>query len=425
MSAVVVVGAQWGDEGKGKVVDLYAPYADLVVRYAGGANAGHTLVVKGEKVILHLVPSGILHPGGRCVIAQGTVLDPEVLLAELEALAARGVQVEGRVLVSNRAHVVMPQHKLIDELRETGDQPIGTTKRGIGPTYEDKVARRGIRMGDLLDAGRLRPKLAQNIEAWRPFIEARGGEVPDAKAIAARYLEMGERLRPYIQDTATVVADAVRQGKRLLLEGAQGTMLDIDHGTYPFVTSSNAVAGGACAGAGIGPTVIDEVIGIAKAYATRVGGGPFPTELHGEAGDALRTAGAEFGSTTGRPRRCGWLDLPALRLAVRVNGMSEIALTKLDVLTGLDELKLCVAYELDGERLDEPPYDAFDRVVPIYETLPGWSESIQAVERREDLPDAARRYVERIETLAGCEIGIISVGPDRVHTADLRDPFAR
>ena len=424
---VVILGTQWGDEGKGKIVDLLTDRASAVVRFQGGHNAGHTLVIDGEKTVLHLIPSGILRPSVQCLIGNGVVLCPTALLREIGELEAKGVPVRERLKLSPACPLILPYHVALDLVREArrGSDKIGTTGRGIGPAYEDKVARRGIRMGDLLDAGRLRPKLAQNIEAWRPFIEARGGEVPDAKAIAARYLEMGERLRPYIQDTATVVADAVRQGKRLLLEGAQGTMLDIDHGTYPFVTSSNAVAGGACAGAGIGPTVIDEVIGIAKAYATRVGGGPFPTELHGEAGDALRTAGAEFGSTTGRPRRCGWLDLPALRLAVRVNGMSEIALTKLDVLTGLDELKLCVAYELDGERLDEPPYDAFDRVVPIYETLPGWSESIQAVERREDLPDAARRYVERIETLAGCEIGIISVGPDRVHTADLRDPFAR
>jgi adenylosuccinate synthase len=426
MPALVVVGAQWGDEGKGKVVDLYTPFADLVVRYAGGANAGHTLVVDGAKVILHLIPSGILHERQRCVVAQGTVLDPEVLLVELDTLEKKGVAVAGRVLVSDRAHVVLPQHKLIDGLREQakGDQAIGTTKRGIGPTYEDKVARRGVRIGDLLKPETLRAKLAANLEAWKPVIEGLGGEVPELEPIAAAYEALGERLRPFVQDTACVVAEAVKRGDRILLEGAQGTMLDIDHGTYPYVTSSNAVAGGACAGAGIGPTAIDKVIGISKAYATRVGGGPFPTELHDALGQALRDAGAEYGSTTGRPRRCGWLDVPALRLSVRVNGMEEIALTKLDVLSGLPTLSLCVAYELDGERLLEPPYDGLERVKPIYETMPGFSGDIRGCRSRDELPEGARKYVERIEALVGCRVGIVSVGADREQTADLRDPFA-
>ncbi len=425
MPALVVVGAQWGDEGKGKVVDLYTPYAGLVVRYAGGANAGHTLVVDGSKVILHLIPSGILHAGQRCVVAQGTVLDPEVLLEELDTLTKKGVAVAGRVLVSDRAHVVLPQHKLIDGLRESakGDRAIGTTKRGIGPTYEDKVARRGVRIGDLLKPHLLREKLAANLEAWKPVIEGLGGEVPALEPIVAAYTELGERLRPFVQDTATVVAEAVKRGDKILLEGAQGTMLDIDHGTYPYVTSSNAVAGGACAGAGIGPTAITKVIGISKAYATRVGGGPFPTELHDALGEQLRKAGAEYGSTTGRPRRCGWLDIPALRLSVRVNGMEEIALTKLDVLAGLPKLELCVAYELDGETLLEPPYDGLERVKPVYETLPGFEGDISGVRTRAELPAAARAYVERIEQLVGCRVGIVSVGPDREQTADLRDPF--
>jgi len=424
MSALVVVGAQWGDEGKGKVVDLYAPYADLVVRYAGGANAGHTLVVGGEKLILHLIPSGILHEQTTCVVGQGTVIDPSVFLEEVEALTQRGVGTEGRLLVSQRAHVVLPQHKLIDELREKkSNDAIGTTKRGIGPCYEDKVARRGVRMGDLLDADRLHAKLDANLEGWRPVAEDLGGTLPSAEEIATKYAELGEALRGYIGDAAAVVRTSIRDGEKILLEGAQGTMLDIDNGTYPFVTSSNAVAGGACAGAGIGPTEIRTAIGIAKAYTTRVGGGPFPTELQDATGQQLRDAGAEYGSTTGRPRRCGWLDLVALRHAVSVNGLDELAITKLDVLTAVDRLKVCVAYELDGKRLDYPPYERMEAVQPIYETLQGWNEDLSACRTRGDLPAAAQEYLERIEQEVGCRVGVVSVGPDREDTADLRDPF--
>lgn len=424
MSAVVVVGAQWGDEGKGKVVDLYAPYADLVVRYAGGANAGHTLVVGGEKLILHLIPSGILHEQTRCVIGQGTVIDPGVLLREIEALHARGLATKERLLVSQRAHVVLPHHKLIDELRENkSNDAIGTTKRGIGPCYEDKVARRGVRMGDLLEVGRLRDKLDANLDGWRPVAEDLGGTLPTAEEIAEQYSALGEALRGIIGDAGAVIRASVRDRKQILLEGAQGTMLDIDNGTYPFVTSSSAVAGGACAGAGIGPTHIGRAIGIAKAYTTRVGGGPFPTELEDETGQALRDAGAEYGSTTGRPRRCGWLDLVALRHAVAVNGLDELAITKLDVLTAMSELKVCVAYELDGKRLSHPPYERIDAVQPIYETLEAWNEELAACRRREDLPPAAQRYLSRIEQEVGCRIGVVSVGPDREDTADLRDPF--
>ena len=425
MSALVVVGAQWGDEGKGKVVDLYAPYADLVVRYAGGANAGHTLVVGGEKQILHLIPSGILHPQTRCVVGQGTVIDPSVFLQEIEALNARGVGTEGRLLVSQRAHVVLPHHKLIDELREKkSGGAIGTTKRGIGPCYEDKVARRGVRMGDLLDAGRLRGKLEANLECWRPVAEDLGGTLPDADEIVAQYGALGDALRTYIGDAAEIVRASIQAGEKILLEGAQGTMLDIDNGTYPFVTSSNAVAGGACAGAGIGPTHIRHAVGIAKAYTTRVGGGPFPTELENETGQRLRDAGAEYGSTTGRPRRCGWLDLVALRHAVAVNGLNELAITKLDVLSSLPELEVCVAYELDGERLTYPPYDRLEDVQPIYETIEGWTEDLTSCRTRDDLPPAAQRYLARIEQEVGCRVGVVSVGPDREDTADLRDPFS-
>lgn len=423
MPAAVVVGAQWGDEGKGKIVDLLAPHADLVVRYAGGANAGHTLVVGGEKLVLHLVPSGILHEGKRCVIAQGTVVDPGTLLQELDALVERGIEVEGRLWIADRAHVVLPHHKDIDGWREraTADR-IGTTKRGIGPAYEDKVGRRGIRVGDLVRPD-LAEKLERNLEAWRPSVESLGGTLPDARQQLAQLRAWGDRLRPFLADGARVTTEALDRGERVLLEGAQGTMLDIDHGTYPFVTSSNATAGGACTGAGVGPTQIGAVIGIAKAYATRVGGGPFPTELDGAAGDALRTAGAEFGATTGRPRRCGWLDVPALRLARRVNGLTGIALTKLDVLSGMAELKLCVAYRHEGGELEQPPFDALDRVEPIYETLPGWDDDLRGVTSMDALPPNARAYVQRIGELVGCPITIVSVGPDREQTLGQTDPF--
>jgi len=425
MTAVVVVGAQWGDEGKGKVVDLYTPYADLVVRYAGGANAGHTLVVGGQKLILHLIPSGILHEQAKCVVGQGTVIDPAVFLREVEALNERGLVTDGRLVVSQRAHVVLPHHKLIDELREKkSGGAIGTTKRGIGPCYEDKVARRGVRMGDLLDHDRLASKLRANLACWKPVAEDLGGTLPDAEIIAAQYAELGESLSSYIGDAIALVHSSIRANQRILLEGAQGTMLDIDNGTYPFVTSSNAVAGGACAGAGIGPTHIGSAIGIAKAYTTRVGGGPFPTELEDDTGQKLRDAGVEYGSTTGRPRRCGWLDLVALRHAVAVNGLDSLAITKLDVLTVLSELKVCVAYELDGERLEYPPYERIEDVKPIYETLPGWNEELASCRSRSDLPKAAQRYLDKIEDEVGCRVGVVSVGPDREDTADLVDPFA-
>ncbi|RLB54392.1 MAG: adenylosuccinate synthase [Deltaproteobacteria bacterium] len=425
MPVVCVVGAQWGDEGKGKVVDLYAQYADVVVRYGGGANAGHTLVVGGEKVVLHLVPSGALQPRAQCVIGQGTVLDPKVLLDEIDELERRDLAPE-RVFVSDRAHVVLPHHKLIDGLREAdaGAGAIGTTKRGIGPCYEDKVARRGIRIGDLVDAKTLGERVRANIEAWRPVIAALGGEVPDVDAIVQLYAEYGGRLRPFITDTAKLLWDAMKDGKNVLLEGAQGAMLDVDHGTYPYVTSSTVLAGGACAGAGLGPTAIDRVVGITKAYTTRVGGGPFPTELHGEDGERLRKAGNEFGATTGRPRRCGWLDIPALRFAVQINGMSELAVTKLDILAGLGDISICTHYEgRDGTRYDTPPYDGLEDLTPVYEKLPGWTEDLTKCETIDDLPDNARSYIRRIEELADAKVGMVSVGADRTQTLRLRDPF--
>lgn len=427
MSIVVVVGAQWGDEGKGKIVDLYTQHADVVVRYGGGANAGHTLVVDGNKIVLHLIPSGVLHKTTKCVLAQGTVVDPGVLLREMDEVATRGLLGPGKFVISDRAHIVLPHHPLIDGLREgeAGKNAIGTTKRGIGPAYEDKIARRGIRMGDILDRARFAEKLERNRTAWEPVVKALGGTLPAMSDTLDAYLAYGAKLKPYITDTSRFVAEAIAKKQRVLLEGAQGTMLDVDHGTYPFVTSSNTIAGGACAGAGVGPTVIDEVVGITKAYATRVGGGPFPTELHGQEGERLREVGAEFGATTGRPRRCGWLDLPALRYAIRINGVGSLAVTKLDVLSGLNEVRLCTHYTRGTETLTDVPYDDFDQLVPVYETMPGWTEDITRGRTLNDLPAAARNYVKRIEELAACEVSLVSVGADRSETILLRNPFAR
>jgi adenylosuccinate synthase len=423
MGAVVVVGAQWGDEGKGKVVDLFSRYADQVVRYSGGANAGHTMVVKGEKLVLHLIPCGALHPQIECVLAQGMVVNPEVLLEEIEILSKRGLFDAKRFLLSDRAHLVMPQHVLIDELRERGKGAIGTTKRGIGPTYEDKVARRGLRVGDLLSPSRFRAKLEDNLDALRPTIVALGGDVPNVERIFASYMKYSERLAPIIGDTSQRVANALNKGAKVLMEGAQGTMLDIDGGTYPFVTSSSTVAGSACIGTGIGPTQIAEVFGVSKAYTTRVGHGPFPSELQGALADKLRERGGEYGATTGRPRRCGWLDIPALRFAVRVNGLTGITLTKLDVLTGHDSIQLCTEYELDGKRLDVPPFDELERIQPVYETLPGWNESLSECRRLDDLPKAARNYINVIEEKAGCPVTLVGVGPDRDQTIIVRNPM--
>ncbi|MEM7609079.1 MAG: adenylosuccinate synthase [Myxococcota bacterium] len=425
MPASVVVGAQWGDEGKGKVVDLLSPQADVVVRYAGGANAGHTLVVEGKKIVLHLVPSGVLHEGCVCIVGQGTVVDPGTLLEELRELDEGGVNYAGRLLVCRRAHVVMPYHKCIDGLREAGAGAIGTTKRGIGPTYEDKAGRRGVRVGNLTSE-RLPSLIDTALRRWGLLAKALGDgdALPSAEQCVRQAREWGEQLAPLMADGGEVAGAALEAGKKVLFEGAQGTMLDVDQGTYPFVTSSNAVAGGACTGSGLGPTAIERVIGITKAYTTRVGEGPFPTELNDETGEAIRARGAEFGATTGRPRRCGWLDLPALRLAVRANGLTSIALTKLDVLSGLSEVRLATAYEVNGAQYETPPFDGYDAAKPVYETLPGWKEDISECRSRDELPETARRYVDRIETLAGCAISIVSVGPDRRETFGEFDPFA-
>ncbi|AKT36912.1 adenylosuccinate synthase [Chondromyces crocatus] len=426
MTAIVVVGAQWGDEGKGKVVDLYTESADLVVRYAGGPNAGHTLVVGDEKIIVRLIPSGVLRPRARCVMAQGMVIDPGVLVSEIDALEARGHSTQDRLFVSDRAHLILPFHPLIDSLRESAasdGQRIGTTKRGIGPCYEDKAARRGVRAGDLRDLKRLASLVERTLDTWAPTIRALGGVPPTQGAVLADLEPLAARILPLITDTSALVDAAIHKGERIILEGAQGTLLDIDHGTYPFVTSSSAVAGGACVGAGIGPTRIKRVVGLAKAYCTRVGEGPFPTELHDATGERIRKMGGEFGSVTGRPRRTGWLDLPALRYAARVNGLDGIALTKLDVLTGVSDLTVCVAYETPAGQTLDFPIDELATARPVYKRLTPWTESIEGARSLRDLPAAARDYIDLIEKEAGVPIDVVSVGPERDATIVLRAPF--
>ncbi len=434
MPNVVVVGAQWGDEGKGKVVDLLTEHAQVVVRFQGGNNAGHTLVVGGQKTILHLIPSGILHPGKTCVIASGVVIDPSVLVNEIDSLKGRGfLKDDAQLLISANAHVIFPWHKLIDTLREKvlGGSKLGTTGRGIGPAYEDKVARQGIRIRDLLTAERLARRVSERLpsalEELEQLSRAAKTALPsiEVEGLIAEYAALGQRIRPHVGDVSLFLAGQIAKGARILFEGAQGTLLDIDHGTYPFVTSSNCVAGNAAVGAGLGPTAIDKVMGISKAYTTRVGSGPFPTELSDETGERLRAKGVEFGSTTGRPRRCGWLDAVILRYAARVNGLWGIALTKLDVLSGLKTIGLCTAYELDGRRLTELPGDLEDleRIQPVYEMLPGWEDDLAAVRTFDELPENAKRYVRRVEEACAVPVVCISVGADRGETILLENPF--
>jgi adenylosuccinate synthase len=434
MPNVVVIGAQWGDEGKGKVVDLLTEHAQVVVRFQGGNNAGHTLVVGGQKTVLHLIPSGILHAGKTCVIGNGVVVDPAVLVKEIDALKERGfLKDDSHFLISDNAHIIFPWHKLLDTYREKarGVSAIGTTGRGIGPAYEDKVARRGIRVRDLLNPERLRKRIDERLpgvrDELRELCRAANEQPPelDAQKYQDEFSALGERLRPYVHDVSLYLAGQVQRGARILFEGAQGTLLDVDHGTYPFVTSSNCVAGNAAVGSGLGPTTIDKVMGISKAYTTRVGGGPFPTELTDETGDRLRKVGDEFGATTGRPRRCGWLDGVVLRYAVRVNGLWGLALTKMDVLSGLKTLQICNAYELDGKRITELPgdYEDLARVKPIYETLHGWDEKLAGVRTFDELPENAKRYVRRVEEICGVPVVCISVGADRGETVLLQNPF--
>lgn len=427
MSGVVVVGAQWGDEGKGKIVDLFTERAKLVVRYAGGPNAGHTLVVGNEKVIVRLIPSGILRPETRCVLAQGMVIDPDRLLGEIDELIAKKKLDEKtlgtRLSVSDRAHAILPYHIAVDTLREQGSTAIGTTKRGVGPCYEDKAARRGIPLGAFRDLAKTEKLARSAIEAWTPVAKALGGELPSIEEVMQTVKRFRERLLPLLADTSSLVNASLAKKEDVLFEGAQGTLLDLDHGTYPFVTSSTPTSGGACTGSGVGPTRIDRVIGLVKAYTTRVGGGPFPTELHDDIGDRLRKAGQEFGSVTGRPRRTGWLDLPALRYAVRVNGIDGIALTKLDVLSGHDEIKMCVAYKTSSGTTKEFPIDELDTATPIYESMPGWSDSTASARSMDDLPKAARSYLDRIAKDTECPLDVVSIGAGRDETIILRHPF--
>jgi adenylosuccinate synthase len=428
MSAVVIVGGQWGDEGKGKIVDIYTEHAHLVVRFGGGPNAGHTLVVGDEKIIVRLIPSGILRPDTICVLAQGMVVDPASLVSELDELTRRGKlqsNPEAQLKVSDRAHAILPYHVLVDGLREQTKAALGTTKRGVGPCYEDKVGRRGLTMGTLRDLAKTEKVVTAALEAWTPTIRALGGDPPTVADIMEKLRPLAARITPLICDTAKLVERAVRDGKDVLFEGAQGTLLDIDHGTYPFVTSSHATAGGACTGTGVGPSRIDAVIGLVKAYLTRVGGGPFPTELTDAIGERLRKVGDEFGSVTGRPRRCGWLDLPALRYAARVNGLDGIALTKLDVLTGLDEIKVCTRYKTPHGEVDEIPIDDVASATPIYETFPGWKEDLAGARTLADLPVNAQRYVAFIEKEVATPIVLVSVGFRRADTIVLKDPFER
>jgi adenylosuccinate synthase len=419
MSTVIVVGVQWGDEGKGKIVDILARDADVVVRFQGGNNAGHTLVVGTEKTVLHLIPSGVLNPGKICVIGNGVVVDPAVLVEELTALRARGYLTDDACLkISEEAHLILPYHKAIDLARERlrGKGKVGTTGRGIGPTYEDKIARTGIRVVDLLDEAVFREKLTRNLEEKNIYLRAMLGEEGlDFTEIYDAFRSYADRLRPYVTDTAHYLFDAIARGQSILFEGAQGTMLDVDHGTYPYVTSSNTVAGAVCAGAGVGPGSFQSVVGICKAYTTRVGNGPFPTELHDALGERLRESGDEFGATTGRPRRCGWFDAVLVRQAARLNGLTGIALTKLDVLTGIDPLRICTGYRVDGTRYDRVPASTrlLERAAPEYEEMPGWSETLCSARTLGALPTNARRYVERLQDLTGTPFTMISVGAAR------------
>ncbi len=429
MSNVVIVGAQWGDEGKGKVVDLLSSYAKIVVRFQGGNNAGHTLVVNGVQSILHLIPSGILYKDTRCLIGNGVVVDPEILLEEIKDLSSKKIDVTPeRLGLSERAHLIMPYHKAIDMAREKakGVSQIGTTGRGIGPCYEDKISRIGIRVIDLTEPNVLEEKIEENLREKNFYLTNFFGEEPlKADPIIERYVAMAKELEPYILDVSMEVDGAIRRGENILFEGAQGTHLDIDHGTYPFVTSSNPVAATACTGTGIGPKSLNSIVGIVKAYTTRVGKGPFVCELTDECGDFLQGRGKEFGATTGRKRRCGWLDLPLVKYSSRVNGITSIAITKLDVLTGLNPLKICIAYENQGKTMENVPakLSTLSSCTPIYEQIDGWNEDISEARTFDELPKNTRAYVKRIEEFLHIPVCIISVGPERDQTITSNNPF--
>ena len=418
-----VIGAQWGDEGKGKIVDLLSGEIDIVARYQGGANAGHTICWGDETFVLHLVPSGIFHEGVSCVIGNGVVIDPVAVMNEIRMIRELGYEVDGRLWISHKAHLIMPYHKRVEEARERSMDAgaIGTTGRGIGPAYVDKFARTGIRVVDLLDRDVLRKKLRDSIDEKNAILSNVYGEDElDVEAIIEEYVEFDKLIDPYVTDTSQYLCDALKEGRRVLAEGAQGSLLDVDFGTYPYVTSSHPTVGGACTGLGVPPTYIDRVVGITKAYCTRVGNGPFPTELDDEVGQSLREVGHEFGATTGRPRRCGWLDLVALRYSAMINGFTDLAITKLDVLSHLDEIKVCTAYEVNGKVTDrfQSEVHVLERAKPIYETLPGWNRDITGVTDLEDLPSEARDYLNFISSRTGIPISMVSTGPKREQTVN-------
>jgi len=428
MANIVVVGTQWGDEGKGKIVDLLTEKSDLIIRFQGGNNAGHTLVVGEKKVVLHLIPSGILHPGKLCVIGSGVVLDPEILLEEINALLEKGYDVSpDSVAISDRAHVIMPYHRIIDTARDC-TQGIGTTGRGIGPAYEDKARRLGIRVVDLVHETYLKKKLDAAFEEKQEYItKILKLKALDKNSIYDKLAQMGAKIKPFVQDVPVLIDAKMKQGKHLLFEGAQGANLDMDHGTYPYVTSSNTVAGQACVGAGIGPTKIDAVIGICKAYTTRVGGGPFPTELGDDTGERLRAFGGEYGATTGRPRRCGWLDLVALRHSIRLSSISYLAITKLDVLSGFDTIKVATAYKSNGATMENMPanLEMYSDLELVFDELPGWEEPLNDIKSFDDLPKNCKAYIAYIEEKLGVNTAIVSVGPKREETIVLKNVFRR
>jgi len=423
MSTLVVVGSQWGDEGKGKITDQLSAKANIIVRYQGGCNAGHTVVKGNKKYIFHLIPSGILYSEKKCFIGSGVVIDPEYLLEEIEELRKKGIEIDGKLFIDFKAHVVLPYHKTLDEIKEEkrGKNKIGTTKRGIGPAYIDKVARTGIRMADLIDEESLPVKLKINLKEKNDMLEKLYGiKKSDQEQIdlIKRYQKYGQLLKKYVIDVSLLVNQAIGKGEIILLEGAQGTLLDVDHGTFPYVTSSNPIAGGACIGAGVGPTKIDKVLGVTKAYTTRVGKGPFPTELQGKLGVYLRQKGGEFGATTGRPRRCGWFDAVVVNYAVRINGMYGMALTKIDVLSGLDKIKICTSYQYNNGLVKDFPANLriLENCIPVYEEMEGWKEDVSQIVKYEDFPIALKKYIRRIEELTRAKVVIVSVGPKRSQT---------
>jgi len=426
MANIVIVGAQWGDEGKGKIVDLLTRDADVVVRFQGGNNAGHTIVLRGEKFVFHLIPSGILYEKKTCVIGSGVVVDPAVLIEEMSELKKRGyLKDDAQLMVSEEAHLILPYHRRIDLARDRVFK-IGTTGRGIGPAYEDKVARSGIRMIDLLDEGVFRDKLKANLLQKNRYLSEVLRENPfEFEEIFDEYLRYRNQIGKYVKDTSRILYEEIRRGKHILFEGAQGALLDVDHGTYPYVTASNTVSGNACAGSGIGPTMIDSVIGVTKAYTTRVGEGPFPTELKDEVGEKIRTKGGEYGATTGRPRRCGWFDAVVVNHAIRINGVQDVAMTKLDVLNDFEKIKICVAYRVNGKIIQHVPSDCkmLENCEPVYEELNGWKGEIKGAKTISELPAQAQQYLKRIEELIEVKITMVSVGSERNETIEVKNPF--